>query len=530
MLALSAAVGLALVIMSVLLASANPDLVRPGLQVFLVNWIAVPYVVSGIVAWWWRPASHLGPLMLATGIAMGLTPLQWSQQPVAYSIGHVLDMLPAAMFLHVFLAFPTGRLAGRAERLLVIGGYGVAVGLQLAKIALGVTPENLLRVADRPAAAMLLEKIQLSLLSALLLFGAVVLFTRGRRSTGPRRRPIALLLSAFNLSLVMLAVLYVAGMGGWAGFEVIRNVTFAALGLAPLMFLLGLVDARLARADIGGLLVELRADPTADLQAPLARALHDPSLRLAYWLPEFTAWADQQGRPTTLAELGDGKAVRVVYRDAEPMAALAFDRSWEEEPELIEALAAAAGIALENGRLRTELRARLQDLHGSRLRVVEAGRQERQRLERNLHDGAQQRLVALSLELGLLSDAAGDDPSGHRLRRAKEEVTASLAELRDIARGIYPAVLSGHGLGVAVESAAALASIPVDVEVRLDERPPESVEAATYYVVTESLTNIEKHAAASRATVSVTGHAGRLTVEITDDGRGGAVGAARSRV
>ena len=160
--------------------------------------------------------------------------------------------------------------------------------------------------------------------------------------------------------------------------------------------------------------------------------------------------------------------------------------------------------------------------------MVEASRQERQRLERNLHDGAQQRLVALSLELGLLSDAAGDDPSAGRLRRAKEEVTASLAELRDIARGIYPAVLSGHGLGVALESAATRASIPVDVDIRLDERPPESVEAATYYVVTESLTNVEKHAAATRAMVSVTCHAGRLTVEVTDDGRGGAAGAARS--
>jgi len=207
---------------------------------------------------------------------------------------------------------------------------------------------------------------------------------------------------------------------------------------------------------------------------------------------------------------------------------LAFDRSLEDDPELVEALAAAAGIALENGRLRTELRARLQDLHGSRLRVVEAGRKERQRLERNLHDGAQQRLVALSLELGLLSDAAGDDPFGRRLRQAKEEVIASLAELRDIARGIYPAVLSGHGLNVALESAATRVSIPVDVDIRLDEQPPESVEAATYYVVTESLTNVEKHAAATRAMISVTCHTGRLTVEVTDDGCGGAAGAARS--
>ena len=365
LLAMAAVVGLGLVVMSVMIGSASPDLVRPGLQIFLVNWITIPYIVSGIAAWWWRPVSHLGPLMVATGIGMGLTPLQWSPQPMVASIGHLLDMLPAAMFLHVFLAFPTGRLAGRPERVLVIGGYVVAVGLQLVKIGLGVKPDSLFKLADNPAAGTVVERIQLSLVCALLLLGAVLLFARGRRAGGPRRRPLALLLSAFNLSLVMLALLYIAGMGGWAGFEVIRNVTFAALGLAPLTFLLGLLDARLARADIGGLLVELRADPTIDLQDPLARALHDPTLRLAYWLPEFSTWADQHGRAITLAELGDGKAVRVVYRDAEPMAALAFDRSLEDEPELVEALAAAAGIALENGRLRAELRARLQDLHGS---------------------------------------------------------------------------------------------------------------------------------------------------------------------
>ena len=113
------------------------------------------------------------------------------------------------------------------------------------------------------------------------------------------------------------------------------------------------------------------------------------------------------------------------------MAAMVFDRSLEDEPELLDAVAAAAGIALENGRLRAELRARLQELKGSRIRVLEAGRQERQRLERNLHDGAQQRLVALSLELSLLGQSAGADPVlRDRLARAKSEVSASLEELR----------------------------------------------------------------------------------------------------
>ena len=244
--------------------------------------------------------------------------------------------------------------------------------------------------------------------------------------------------------------------------EILRLITFASLGLAPIAFLYALLDMRLARGDAAGLLVELRDDPTTDLQAPLARALRDPSLRLYYWLPELGVWADQHGDPTAEPRPDGGRAVRILVRDEEPMAALSFDSSLEDEHELLDAVVAAAGIALENGRLRAELRARLQDLQGSRVRVLEASRQERQRLERDLHDGAQVRLVALSLELGLLGeDPATDSAMKTRLLEAKASVSESLQELREVAHGIYPAVLSGHGLAVALESLAARASVPV---------------------------------------------------------------------
>ena len=205
------------------------------------------------------------------------------------------------------------------------------------------------------------------------------------------------------------------------------------------------------------------------------------------------------------------------------MAALLFDRSLEDEWELLDTVAAAAGIALENGRLRAELRARLQELQGSRVRVFEASRQERQRLERDLHDGAQQRLVALSLELGLLVEStAADGALRQRLTRAKEEVSASLEELRDVARGIYPAVLSGHGLAVALESLAARAGVPVELEIDFADRLPPAVEVAAYYVVSEALTNIDKHAHATSATVRVSRTRASVAVDIADDGVGGA--------
>src|SRR5690349_2036183 len=143
------------------LVVASSRLEPTALRVFFVAWIVVPYVVGGAVAWWRRPTSRFGPLMLLTGIAMALNPLQWSTQPWAHSIGHLLDMLPAAMFLHVFLAFPSGRVRDRAERVLVVAAYAITVGLQVVKIALGINPDNVLTVVAAPAAGNVVESIQL---------------------------------------------------------------------------------------------------------------------------------------------------------------------------------------------------------------------------------------------------------------------------------------------------------------------------------------------------------------------------------
>ena len=518
-----AVAGIGIVTVTLVLGLVSSQLDRLGLQSLLVGWVIIPYVVSGILAWWRRPESRLGPLMLATGFATALAPLQWVDQPALYSIGHLFDMLPAALFLHVFLAFPTGTLTRLPERVVVIACYVAVLGLQLAKILLGVSPENVLAVSTNTALANRVEGIQLILVAMLLLIGGVLLFLRTRREGTARRRPTALLVDAFGLALVMLALLYMAGTFSWPAFETIRLITFAALGLAPIAFLFALLDARLARGEVAALMVELRDHPTEDLQAPLARALRDSSLTLAYWLPEYGSWADQNGHPVAPPEPDERRALRIISLAGEPMAALVFDRSLTDEPELLDAVAAAAGIALENGRLQADLRARLQELRGSRVRVLEAGQRERQRLERNLHDGAQQRLVALSLELGLLGESSGTDPETRaRLTRAKAEVAASLEELRDVARGIYPAVLSNHGLSVALESLAAVAAVPVRLAVEIPGRLPEPVEVAAYYVVSESLTNAGKHARATTVSVRVSRVQDMVVVEVGDDGVGGA--------
>jgi signal transduction histidine kinase len=507
------------------LASVNEELYQPALRVLLVSWITLPYIFAGIVAWRRRPDSAFGPLMILAGFATQLSILQWSDQPFLNTVGQLCDLLVAALWLNVFLAYPTGRLAGRTERVVVVIAYTAAVGLQVVILMLGgFNDRHLLTVVKRQAAAEALQNVQLLLLSALALIAAVLLWRRWwSLPQWQRRRPAQIVINCFSLSLVMLAGLLIAGAFQLPGFEIIRLATFAVAGLAPLAFLAGLLDARFAKGGVGELMVQLRADPAPDLRELLAQALRDPTLSLIYWLPQYGSWADQDGNPATLPEPGSGRGVTVVNQNGEQIAALVYDATLGEEPELVEAVSAAAGIALENGRLEAELRARLQELQGSRTRVVEAQQNERRRLERNLHDGAQQRLVALALELGRLAEQTKTDAATQeRLKVARSEVAQSLSELRDVARGLHPAVVSGHGLAVALESLVAVT--PLEVQLRTDglRRLPEQLEVAAYYVVSESLTNATKHAQARRASVEVGVTDDTLIAEIVDDGIGGA--------
>jgi signal transduction histidine kinase len=508
-----------------ILAAANKELYQPALRVLLVWWITLPYIFGGIVAWRRRPDSAFGPLMILAGFVTQLSILQWTDLPFLNTIGQLCDLLVAAVWLHVFLAYPTGRLAGRAERVVVIVGYVAALGLQVVILMLGGFNEShLLSVVQRPDAAEVVQNVQLLVLAALALLGVGLLSWRWRSlPKWQRRRPTQILINCFSLSLVMLAALLIAGAFQLPSFEILRLATFAVAGLAPLAFLAGLLDARLAKAGVGELLVQLRNDPAPDLQALLAQALRDPTLSLIYWLPQYGSWADQGGNTATLPEPDSGRGVTIVRQNEEQIAALVYDATLGDEPELVEVVSAAAGIALENGRLEAELRARLQELHGSRTRVVEAEQNERRRLERNLHDGAQQRLVALALELGLLAEQSDADPATQtRLKRARGEVAESLTELRDIARGLHPAVVSGHGLAVALESL--VATTPLEVQLSTDGLPrlPEQLEVAAYYVVSESLANVVKHAQASHVSVNVGVADDLAIVEIVDDGIGGA--------
>jgi signal transduction histidine kinase len=238
-------------------------------------------------------------------------------------------------------------------------------------------------------------------------------------------------------------------------------------------------------------------------------------LELAYWTP--TGFVDSDGAPFTLR---DGRVATPV----ENTALIVHDASLAEERELLDAVAGAAALALENERLAAELRASVKELRASRARIVKTADAARRAIERDLHDGAQQQLVALALSLRLARTRLERDPgeAAQLLDAASRDLQAALQSLRELARGIHPAVLSDHGLGAALDALAQRFPFPVEIAAVPDERLPEPVEATAYFVVAEAITNVARYARASHAVVTLEREDGALTVVVSDDGVGGA--------
>jgi signal transduction histidine kinase len=257
----------------------------------------------------------------------------------------------------------------------------------------------------------------------------------------------------------------------------------------------------------------------------LAERLGDRSLTIAYWLPVRGIFVDDRGRPVELPEPGSGRTWTAVDHDGARVAAIVHDAELDATPELVSAAASAAALAIDNERLKAELRARVEELRVSRLRIVEAADDARRRIERDLHDGAQQQLVSLALDLRMLKARLGDSGLAGTVDTLGEKLADALAELRELARGIHPAILSERGIGAALEALVARAPLDVAVQVDLEERFPAPVEAAAYFVVAEGLTNVVRYAETRKATVRVSTTpppAREVVVVVGDDGVGGA--------
>jgi signal transduction histidine kinase len=489
----------------------------------LVPW---SFVLSGFIAWDRRPANRIGVLLMILGfwwISGRLMGPPTTSSSLVNTVGIVWRLAWVVGFVFVLLSFPRGRLSSLADKVLAGVVFFAGVPLQILWLLFleGQDPANAFLVWPSKSTADAIDAAQRVIWLGAAVALVAMLATRWIRAGRPLRRALAPVLAGGITVLAFSALVIVQKFRPVPTY--LLWCVFAAYTAVPLALLASILRARLARSSVGDLFIELRANPAPQhLRDALARALNDPSLTLAYWLPEYETYADLDGRPIALPDDG-GRATTLVDRDGAHLAALVHDASLGEEPALLDAVGAAAGIALENARLHAELRARLEELRGSRARIVEAAQTERSRLERDLHDGAQQRLVSLSLELGLLEARLEGDPAAKRsLEQARREVAESLAELRELARGIHPAVVTAHGLDVALETLVARAPLPVRLAVASNGRLPEAIEVAAYYLVSESLTNVAKHACATSATVDITHAGGELVVEVADDGVGGA--------
>jgi len=513
---------------ALILASDRP---RPTASIPLEVLVGLAFVGSGLVGRVRRPENRTGLLMMLVGFAWFGGALTAADQSLPYTIGYVEGALIGALFVHLVLAFPSGRLETKAERRVTAGIYGFALVLQPALLLFDdlhglkcdACPANAFLVDRNDTLAVVLGLPTLAFVLGILVAVVVILVRRWRAATPPLRRVLAPVYLSAGTTVVILVVRTAMEPFSSFGGDALEWLSVLALFTVPLSFLAGLLRSRLARSAVAELVVELGDAPVPGrLQDALARALGDPSLELAYWLRDDT-FVDLDGRVVALPADGTHRVATLVERSGRRVAAIVHDASLCDHPELVEAVGAAAGLALENGRLQADLRARLEDLRASRARLVEAADTERRRLERNLHDGAQQRLVALLLSFALARAQFASDPAAtDLLERWRSELAAALSELRELARGLHPAVLSERGLRAALQGLASRASLPVELGGLPDERLPAAVEAAAYYLVAEALTNVAKYAQASVASVRVMRENGHVLVEIVDDGIGGA--------
>jgi PAS domain S-box-containing protein len=652
---LTLALGLALLLVEAsvtvaLVAASNHETSVSG-TIGLAVTAGVAFVISGLVALSRRPENRTGVYLAGVGYLWFLGALSEANNPWVFAIGVVIGSLSFIPFAALLLAHPTGRFGSRFESAFpwIVGGSLVSISTAILLVdstpasPCDGCPENPFVVVDSPGAADVLQTVD-TVVGIVLSLIAVGLLTRRWRRAGPAlRRALWPVLLAGG---AVLAVLLVGGLLDTLvttqADGVISALFLVCFAAVPVAFLLGLLRTRLARSSVTDVVVALERGTT--LRETLADALGDPTLEIAYRLPGTPHWVDNEGKRVTEPRTTPEQSVTIVERVGLPIAAILHDPSLDESRELVEAVAAAAGLSLHNERLQAELRAEArltqavtdtapsllveigtdgrivrlnlatlrasgysdgdevrgeyfwdvfisddereamkrrfaeaapdfppaeyentftdakgeerviywrsapvldesgqvasiisgglditerkrfeEEIRASRVRIVEAEDEARRRLERNLHDGAQQRLVAISVALRLAESKLSADPdeAARLLDGSRHELELALEELRELARGIHPAVLTDRGLRPALESLVARAPIPVELEAFTDRLAP-AVEAAAYYVVAEALTNVAKYGQASSASVCVARRNGVLSVTVTDDGVGGA--------
>jgi signal transduction histidine kinase len=528
LLALAAGVGAALLVLGS--ERERTPVAASAAVALLVGWA---YIGSGLIARRQRPENRLGTVMVFVGFAWFATFLVDAGSSLVFTLGKALESVYLLGFVYLVLSFPTGRLRSQLDRALIAAAVVLVTLVELAWLVFADSrsqvcsgcPDNAFEITRNDNVANAVLQGQRAVGVVLSVFTVALLVRRWLLASAPERRAGAPVLWAGSAMFAALAFsvandIFDHPLGEGPAWT--REIVFASIPIAVLAVLL---QRRLARGAVAGLVIELGAAVASlDLREALARALGDPSLDLAYWVPARGRYVDAGGQPVELPQPDSQRKATVVEREGEPIAALIHDPALVENQELVQSVCAAAALTLENARLQAELRARLAELQASRARLVAATDAERLRIERDLHDGTQQRLVSIAMALGLAeSKLAADRPAVQPvLREARDALAVALAELRELTQGIRPAILVERGLAAALDDLSRRAALPVRLEVALSGRLPEQVEGAAYFVASEALANAAKHSHASEVRLAASREGPLLVLEVADDGIGGA--------
>ena len=530
--AIVGALGAALIAGVAVVVAANPD--ASTTDVVVPALAAAAFMGGGLVAWRRRPHNRCGLLMIWAGLSFLAAGLAEADIDPLVGVGLLAQTLPLAATIHLLLAFPAGRVADRSARAVVMAAYVVALVLQVPRELLG-DGSGPLHVASAPVADDALAALQ-AVVGVTLLVCAAVILRRRLRTAGPAARRALGPLSWYG-PLALGAAAAGAIIADSSSSDDLRTIAgviqiVALVGL-PFVFLAGLTRGGFGRAgEVHELLadVEQAAVDPAELRRALSRALGDERIEVVYRRRDGPGYVDERGAAAALPSGGPRRAVDVALGD-DVVGALVYDSSLIADAALVDELARISALLVEHHRLTAELRASVVDLEAGAValrvaqqRIVRAADGERRRIARDLHDGAQQRIVALGIQAQQISRRASDQELVERgARELSEGLVAVLDELRALVQGVMPVALVERGLESAARSLAQRMPIPVEVRVDgLDRRLAEEVESSAYFVIAESLTNTVKHARADEAEVVLREAGGVLAVEIRDRGAGGA--------
>ncbi|SCL40933.1 Histidine kinase [Micromonospora pallida] len=501
----------------------------PGWSTTALRSFGLLTIVAGLAVHTWSRVPWIGWFMVLAGGLYHLGDFRASGEPALFAAGFCLAYAWTSVLTHIALAVPTGRTRGHLDRILVAGSYLASIGTQVGRY-LAEHPRPPLWWHSLPPADSTWADVGSIVFASYTVVVLAVVLRRWLTSSRARRRPAGPLWAAIVVvGLASLAAAAAALVEAPAGVYTGTLVTALVVDLLiiPLVVLARRLRSGLAQGQATRTLLELERPGAelpnpAELERALAEAVGDPTLAITYPAPDGSC-PDIRGRPVAEGPDTPGRTVSPMLSRGVPVAWVEHDELLGEQREVTEAAFGLAALAIENARLHRAQQRQIEELRRSRLRVSTAAFEERQRIQRDLHDGTQQRLYAVLLLLDTLRapGPAGADRISGTADRAHLLLRDAIAGLRDLTRGMYPAALLGHGLAAAVGQLVEIAPVPIEVRIPA-ERWPSHVELTAYFFIAEGLANTYKHARADRASVTVRRVGATLTVDVCDDGRGGA--------